>query len=63
MNNKTFYELNPNAAKALVAKQVFDGWTQDEIKEYFYNLGCGIFFVRDLVNPFFINSQDNNQPN
>lgn len=63
MQNKTFYELNPDKAKTLVAKQVVDGWTCDEIKEYFYNLNCGIFFVRSLVNPFFINTEHEKQAN
>lgn len=55
--NLTFYEQPENRDKAreLIAKLIFDEWTDDEIKEYFYSLGCSIFFVRSIVNPFFIN--------
>lgn len=63
MQNKTFYELNEDKARQLVLCQIVDGWTCEEIKEYFLNLGCGLFFVRRLVHPCFINPPEKHLQN
>ena len=56
---KKFYELNKDKAKALIARQILDGWTHKEVKDYWYSLGYDIFFIQSIVNPFFINTKIN----
>lgn len=53
-----FYSKPENYEKAreLVARQILDGWNKEDIFKYWCLLGYDLFFVRKLVNPFFINT-------
>lgn len=53
-----FYEQsreNFEKARSLVAEQIQEGWSQEEITTYWQSLGYDIFFCQKLINPFFIN--------
>lgn len=51
-----FYKTRIQLAKDLVASQIVDGWTRKDIVEYFEALGYEYEWIKELVNPFYINN-------
>ena len=51
-----FYDRPENkvALRKLIAIQIADGWTREQISEYFYRLDCRS--ANDVINTFFINT-------
>lgn len=52
---KLFYIDKLDKAKLLTAEMIVDGWTKDELIEYWTILGYDQFFINTIVSPFFIN--------
>lgn len=54
MDTKCFYEQKENRKKAfdLVDSLVKDEWTTKEIVDYFYSLGCSVFFVHNIIKNY-----------
>jgi hypothetical protein len=50
-----YYDDNKQQAKELIGSLIIDGWTQTEIEDYFMCLGHDLFFLQEVVKPFFIN--------
>lgn len=50
-----FYELNKDKAQQLVEQQKFDGWSLEDVKNYWYSLGYDVFFVRGTIIKFYNN--------
>lgn len=49
--SKLFYEEHAEKLAPFVAEQLKDGWTADDIKEYFRNLGYDYFFECEKLIP------------
>lgn len=43
-----FYEIHPEKAQRLAREQIADGWSKEEIRNYFCALGYDIFFFNVL---------------
>ena len=55
---KKFYEINKDKARDLVAKQIIDCWSYEDIRNYWYSLGYDIFFINSVIKPYFVNPKD-----